>query len=151
MLWTDEQVDELRRRWTAGESASQIARAMGLESRNQVIGKIHRLPDIPKRQTKRPVNHNKAKRPRRRDQPNLIFAKRRRDRSAAVHRPEIRPQDVPVPESLGLPLLDLKAGQCRYPYGEGPYLFCGHPTRSESSFCMAHHFICHQPKRERLR
>jgi hypothetical protein len=41
--WTDDKVEELKRRWRANESASQIARLMEASSRNAVIGKAHRL------------------------------------------------------------------------------------------------------------
>lgn len=43
MGWTEERVSELRRLWSAGLSASQIADRLGEVSRNAVIGKAHRL------------------------------------------------------------------------------------------------------------
>lgn len=43
MSWTDERVDTLKRLWTEGLSASQIAKQLGGVSRNAVIGKVHRL------------------------------------------------------------------------------------------------------------
>ena len=44
MSWTDERVDLLRKLWTDGLSASQIAAELsnGI-TRNAVIGKVHRL------------------------------------------------------------------------------------------------------------
>lgn len=42
-IWTDERVETLKRLWTAGLSASQIAAEIGGMTRNAVIGKIHRL------------------------------------------------------------------------------------------------------------
>jgi len=33
---------------------------------------------------------------------------------------------------------DLEPEHCRYPYGEGPYRFCGHVRRPGSSYCPAH-------------
>jgi GcrA cell cycle regulator len=45
-----------------------------------------------------------------------------------------------VPRHLSL--LELEAGDCRYPYGgdqEGePITFCGHPRRDGSSYCVSH-------------
>ncbi len=42
MTWTDERIDQLTELWGAGQSASQIGKALGL-SKNAVIGKAHRL------------------------------------------------------------------------------------------------------------
>jgi hypothetical protein len=41
-IWTAELVDALTRAWNAGESVNAIASRMGL-TRNQVLGKVHRL------------------------------------------------------------------------------------------------------------
>ncbi|MDO5606097.1 MAG: GcrA family cell cycle regulator [Paracoccus sp. (in: a-proteobacteria)] len=43
MSWTDERVETLRRMWSEGQSASQIAKELGGVTRNAVIGKVHRL------------------------------------------------------------------------------------------------------------
>ncbi len=43
MSWTDERVETLKRMWTEGASASQIAKELGGVTRNAVIGKVHRL------------------------------------------------------------------------------------------------------------
>ncbi|PZO79133.1 MAG: GcrA cell cycle regulator [Mesorhizobium amorphae] len=43
MNWTDERVELLRRLWSEGLSASQIAAQLGGVSRNAVIGKVHRM------------------------------------------------------------------------------------------------------------
>ncbi|KQR80920.1 GcrA family cell cycle regulator [Sphingomonas sp. Leaf343] len=44
MSWTDERIDTLKTMWEAGQTASQIAEALGQGvSRNAVIGKAHRL------------------------------------------------------------------------------------------------------------
>ena len=43
MAWTPDRVDTLTKMWSEGESASQIANALGEVTRNAVIGKVHRL------------------------------------------------------------------------------------------------------------
>jgi GcrA cell cycle regulator len=43
MAWTDERIDQLKRLWGQGMTASQIAEELGGVSRNAVIGKAHRL------------------------------------------------------------------------------------------------------------
>jgi GcrA cell cycle regulator len=53
-----------------------------------------------------------------------------------------------------LSLVELEAGDCRYPYGgdaEGePITFCGHPRRDGSSYCVSHFHLTSAPEqRER--
>jgi GcrA cell cycle regulator len=43
MAWTDERIEQLKRLWENGMTASQIADELGGVSRNAVIGKAHRL------------------------------------------------------------------------------------------------------------
>ena len=43
MSWTEERVEILKRMWSEGQSASQIAKELGGVTRNAVIGKVHRL------------------------------------------------------------------------------------------------------------
>ena len=43
MNWTDERVELLKKLWSEGLSASQIAAQLGSVTRNAVIGKVHRL------------------------------------------------------------------------------------------------------------
>ena len=43
MAWTSEKVENLKRLWAEGYSASRIAQQLGDVTRNAVIGKVHRL------------------------------------------------------------------------------------------------------------
>ena len=43
MAWSDERVAVLKKMWLDGNSASEIAKALGDITRNAVIGKVHRL------------------------------------------------------------------------------------------------------------
>ena len=43
MSWTPDRVEALKKMWSDGQSASQIASDLGGVTRNAVIGKIHRL------------------------------------------------------------------------------------------------------------
>ena len=43
MNWTDDRVEQLKKLWESGLSASQIAAELGNITRNAVIGKVHRL------------------------------------------------------------------------------------------------------------
>ena len=43
------------------------------------------------------------------------------------------------PAAKHVDLLELEPGQCRWPYGDGPFTFCGCPTASDDgSYCRAH-------------
>ena len=48
-----------------------------------------------------------------------------------------------------LSVIDLEAGDCRYPYGgdaEGEAItFCGHPQREGSSYCLGHFHLTRGP------
>jgi len=43
MSWSDERVEKLKKMWSEGQSARQIAKELGGVTRNAVIGKVHRL------------------------------------------------------------------------------------------------------------
>src|ERR1700754_2759235 len=61
MNWTDERVELLRKLWSEGLSASQIAAQLGSVTRNAVIGKVHRLKLSSRgRSTAAPVRQKKT-------------------------------------------------------------------------------------------
>lgn len=39
-------------------------------------------------------------------------------------------------------LLELEDGDCRFPYGDGPFTFCGNPIKKGSPYCGAHSALC---------
>src|SRR3978361_202663 len=43
LTWSDDRVEQLKKLWENGLSASQIAAELGNVTRNAVIGKVHRL------------------------------------------------------------------------------------------------------------
>lgn len=58
--WEESETEELKERHARGESAAHIAKAMGLYSRNQVIGRLFRLglaKKRPPRPAPRPLGH----------------------------------------------------------------------------------------------
>lgn len=46
-------------------------------------------------------------------------------------------------------LVELEDNDCRFPFGEGPFLFCGDPVQGKSSYCAHHHAICYSPPHHR--
>jgi hypothetical protein len=76
-------------------------------------------------------------------------ARRKPSRSSAIrpHRHPATPQLVcePLPaeapspvEPRHLSLIELTAETCRWPYGDGPFTFCGHPPAADKPYCAAH-------------
>lgn len=70
MSWTEERIQTLKTMWEGGQTASQIAEALGGVSRNAVIGKAHRLglqsrpsPVVPKEAEAKPEPKPEAKAP----------------------------------------------------------------------------------------
>ncbi len=136
--WTDERVAELKRLWATGASAGQIAKAMGITSRNSIIGKAMRL-GLTKRgrtagnETSRITN-------------KLIAAQRKAVKPVAVSGGRIYPQPAPVPLRDEPPtpdnvisLLSLEAHTCRWPYGTpgtDSFGFCG--ARTPRTYCADH-------------
>jgi GcrA cell cycle regulator len=47
-----------------------------------------------------------------------------------------------------VPMTDLNKNECRYPYGDGPFTFCGHPTDG-GSYCAGHKAICYVEREAR--
>jgi len=59
--------------------------------------------------------------------------------------PELPAEIAPPPEYLGLTILEIKDGQCKFSHeAESPYFFCGNPARGDSSWCNHHYWIVNQ-------
>lgn len=171
MNWTDERVETLRRLWAEGLSASQIAAQLGGVSRNAVIGKVHRLKlssrgratPAPTRQ-KKPVKANGAsKAPSKgpgsgaRAMPQSIGATAlsAEFETEPMARPAHRPvQDVVVPISRRLKLIELTDRTCKWPNGDPlheDFHFCGNASAESGPYCTYHARLAFQPAAERRR
>jgi GcrA cell cycle regulator len=140
MTWTDERAAIATQLWGEGQSASQIACALGGLTRNAVCGFIHRN-NLPKRG--RPAN-----------KPQLSREEKGRRQ---IERHDARVMGRPVPTFkvvrkkkrapyvfLGITLADLEYHHCRFPRGgNAPYLFCGQDRQRGSSYCDACHRIAY--------
>lgn len=142
--WTDDRTAALHRLFEARLSFAQIAAEIGDgATRNAICGKIHRLglngasSSIRVYHRKTPEQIAATKRDkmnrrneRRRSQPITI-----RPKLTVTNLEALRCVEV---QSLGKTLLELGPNDCRYPFGDGPYTFCGHPQFEGSSYCGAH-------------
>ena len=112
--------------YNAGKSLNTIAHEFSL-TRNQVAGILSRNGMFKTR--RKATIKSKPPKPIRR-------APLRQFKSSPF-RPA---QDPVVP--LGVNLTDLAHDQCRWPYGEGPYTFCGHKkSASHKSYCDHHAYM----------
>lgn len=144
--WTDDAVAELRRMKAAGKSFSEIATALGAPSRNACIGKAHRLGIISK-PAKSDIKPEKAPRPPR--EPKSRPAKP--PKVVAIRPPP--PPPLPV-DRKGVPFLDGRPGQCRWPLWNRNTHFdakeiCGEPAMPGRSYCPACNAISVAPKAPR--
>ena len=61
---------------------------------------------------------------------------------------ERTPPPNDAPPSLGLSIMEVKDGVCRYPYGKRfAYTFCGHPTDKGDVYCPFHQALTCTPTR----
>lgn len=133
-VWDDAQKSELTRLWNDKWPCRAIAAAIGV-SKNAVIGQAHRLGLESRERVAKPKAPRKPRTPHQRTILGKVFAPFAYVPSAA---------DV-VP--LNISFADLAENSCRYPTGESPITFCGHPKRAASSYCASHHALCWVPWR----
>jgi GcrA cell cycle regulator len=159
MTWTDDRVEQLKKLWEAGLSASQIAAELGNVTRNAVIGKVHRLglsgrakspsSTAPRPRKARPAQHMmRVTRPVARGNTAL----------AHVFEAEVEPDPVTydnvVPMSQRLTLLQLNESTCHWPIGDPSspdFFFCGGRAQAGAPYCAHHSRIAYQPASDRRR
>jgi len=176
MNWTDERVETLKKLWSEGLSASQIAASLGGVSRNAVIGKVHRLKLSSRgRTTAAPARQKKttkvaaatmssvAKSTSRvatqaRSMPVTMGANAlavQFDAEPVAHQ-YIRPvhDNVVVPISRRLRLVELTERTCKWPNGDPlaeDFSFCGTESGDTGPYCKYHAKLAFQPASERRR
>ncbi|MDZ4789793.1 MAG: GcrA family cell cycle regulator [Hyphomicrobiales bacterium] len=164
MSWTDERVEILKKLWTDGLSASQIAGRIGGVTRNAVIGKVHRLGLSGRATTSR----MRSARPRARvlqfptRAPSVQYRTHGNVALKALFLPEhdVQPsiaivpviEDFPVLLADRVTLLKLRDCMCRWPIGDPQdeaFRFCGRKTVSGATYCEHHAAIAYQPAQRR--
>lgn len=158
MSWNDERVDLLKKLWSEGLSASQIAGRLGSVTRNAVIGKVHRLGLSGRATTSRMKSH----RPRQRVIAVKRLAKPRFANTGNTALQRIYQADaepyVPPAEELVIPMAERKSIQtllenhCRWPIGdpqEADFHFCGKGKVTGLPYCEFHARRAFQPPQMR--
>ncbi|QFT33484.1 GcrA family cell cycle regulator [Roseibium porphyridii] len=169
MSWTDERVELLKKLWSDGLSASQIAGELGGVTRNAVIGKVHRLglsgrakssssSSKPRRpRTNAPATGTSApKKPT--PQPQTIGATALKADIAPTPiveaEPDLEPIAELVPISERASILTLTERTCKWPIGDpatDDFYFCGRQSDAGVPYCAHHCKIAYQPVADRRR
>jgi GcrA cell cycle regulator len=154
MGWTEERVETLKKLWTEGLSASQIAKQLGGVTRNAVIGKVHRLGLAGRATPSRP-----AKRPRPAARPRIVSSVGGLGQRPRVpHAPYLAlvPQLEPLKADDGsvTTVLTLTESVCKWPIGDpgdATFAFCGRGVSEgeKHRYCADHAQLAFQPAQPR--
>jgi len=170
--WTDERVELLKKLWSDGLSASQIAGELGSVTRNAVIGKVHRLGlsgraknpgpagsaprsnaprKAPTRTPSHPMNGGHAGMTRGANALAPQYAPEAEAEAQAAPAPS---EDVVIPFSERVTIMDLREYMCRWPMGDPTtpeFRFCGGRSQTGMPYCSHHARIAYQPAADRRR
>ena len=151
--WAPEHCDALRECLAKGMSFAEAADAINARfdtaySRNAALGRAKRMGlaalDRPKRLPK--LSQKPSAPPLHEVRECAAESKPSTPVSKRPDRAKLRCVQI-MPRHL--PLIDLEAGDCRYPYGgdvDGEAItFCGHPQREGSSYCIGHFHLTRGP------
>lgn len=136
-VWTEDRIEELKRLFNEKLSATETAAKMGGGlTRLSVIGKWHRLGLKRGRKNtyRRPASLPDRK-------PTVCSISR-----WSAFSIESKPQAIPAePEvdvvALHITFEELSSTNCHWPYGNGPFTFCGHASVDGKPYCRAHHKV----------
>ena len=156
LTWSDEKVEQLKKLWESGLSASQIAVELGNVTRNAVIGKVHRLGLSGRAKAPSAARPRKAR-------PEKMFhpakpTTRGNTALAQAFEVELEPDpiayDTIVPMSQRLSLFDLNEATCHWPVGDPAseeFFFCGGKSLMGLPYCAHHSRVAYQPAVDRRR
>jgi GcrA cell cycle regulator len=156
--WDDTRIEQLKKLWSDGLSASQIAGELGGVTRNAVIGKVHRL-GLSGRAKSKPAAVTRVRQ-------KVVKAVARttqvvtRGNLAMVELVDATPVQMPqrenvvVPMSRKISIMELREGVCRWPIGDPmqpDFAYCGGDCGVGKTYCEAHSRMAYQPQNERRR
>tara|TARA_Y100000590_G_scaffold364139_1_gene422297 strand:+ start:53844 stop:54332 length:489 start_codon:yes stop_codon:yes gene_type:complete len=153
MAWTDEKVELLRKLWSEGLSASQIANKIGDVTRNAVIGKVHRLglegrakPLSRKSVTVGQLDANVISVS---YSGNLAFKGTPEDNFPHNKNDIINNQEnqLYIAPDEKVTILNLTENNCKWPIGDprdDDFHFCGHAPSNGSPYCEDHSKVAYK-------
>lgn len=137
----------LKHLWADGLSASQIAYELGGGiTRNAVIGKVHRLGLGSTMSADQRVRKSRGG-PRARHVSNAPRLYRTTDGNVIADNDVPELADDQIPAGQRRTLMDLEAGQCRWPVGDPSsesFFFCGGAVVVGKHYCAGHARIAYQ-------
>ena len=159
MSWTDERVELLKKLWSDGLSASQIAAELGGITRNAVIGKVHRLGLSGRAKS---ASSSAPRQRKTRASSHLLRMTRAsvRGNTALAHAYQIEAEATPelmeniIPIGQRRTILELTEQTCRWPIGDPgstEFFFCGGNTIGGLPYCAYHSRVAYQPAGDRRR
>lgn len=139
-VWTEERVASLKKLWPQGLSATRIAHLLGGLTKNQVVGKVHRLGIAREAQAVRESISVAVKMRRRAERDEKAKARVEREAARAAKAEEkaaakvvpIRPMAVNPFTGPSKLLEDLQNGECHWPINDP-----GAGRMDETRFCAA--------------
>ena len=145
--WPDVHSEALRQCLDDKMSFSKAAAAINAQfdtsySRNALIGRASRMglsSQLVRGRAKGEVRKQREYKPRIRIVP--ANGNSNKQRIIEIGMPEIAALRCVEVTPRNLTLLELEAGDCRYPYGDGEITFCGHAKFGESSYCGPHYAL----------
>lgn len=169
--WTEERVELLKKLWSDGLSASQIAAELGSVTRNAVIGKVHRLGlsgraknpaaasapraatprKTPTRSPSHPMNGGQSGMTR---GANALAPQYAAEAEAEAEHKPAPSEEVVVPFSERVTIMELREFMCRWPMGDPTtpeFRFCGGRSQTGMPYCSYHARIAYQPAADRRR
>jgi len=159
MSWTDERVELLKKLWSDGLSASQIAAELGGITRNAVIGKVHRL-GLSGRAKSTSAGAPHQRKPRAPSHMLRIGRAAIRGNTALAHAFDLELETEPelidniIPIGQRRTILELNEQTCRWPVGDpgsSDFFFCGGNTVPGLPYCAYHARVAYQPVSDRRR
>ena len=158
MVWTDENIDELKKLWQKGMTTSEIAKQLGV-SKNSVVGKVHRIGltsrpspiKIKSDEAESTSSQSAKKKSTKVSAPSDIHS----EKEAAFNQPvddksaEAKKTNTQTDPSLSpsvTKLTDLDSHTCRWPIGDPKdenFHFCGKKIRTGQTYCEEHAAIAY--------
>jgi GcrA cell cycle regulator len=154
MLWTAEAVEDLKKLALQGKSASHISLALGVGSRNAVIGKASRIGIKLSGGGASVRGKGMPRAPRPKWAPAHTTrpqAEAQRSGAAGAHEPKVSPGHdrvtgmsfavAEIGEMRRLRLEDIRDSACRWPLGDprsGDFAYCGLTPVGGQSYCAGH-------------
>ena len=147
LLWSRERIEYLAQEWRHGWSFAELRDSINERfgsclTRSAIAGKVARMG-------------LKTTEPRTRIAPKPPRAPRKVVQLTIAAKPvkQVSPPPDVLPPTIWKDLLELKDGDCRYPYGNTvPFPFCGLPAIPGLPWCPFHARLCynHPPRGESL-